>query len=289
MDQKIFNTLQETIKIDTMNALVKHPQGYKERGYKYQYDLWFIKKGIMSFTYESSDYILTEGDMFLMYPNVMYESKVISDQVELIFSHFDCLLGNSPTALMNFKLSGFYPRKAYINTTTNQIVEAFLDSYDLQSSNGFLATYITKQYFGILMAAFFDYRMKQEAVTSLSESFNSKSKNKVHRLMPAIEFIHGNYTSPISVESLARKTAISEKYFITYFRDTIGLTPLKYQTRLRMQEAVKLLYQQNYAIKEISYRLGYSDQYNFSTAFRKHYGIAPSKYLTDGEKVLGVK
>lgn len=50
-----------------------------------------------------------------------------------------------------------------------------------------------------------------------------------------------------------------------------------------MHNAVFLIKQQRYTIKEISYTLGYNDQYNFSTAFKKHYGVEPSNYLSSGE------
>lgn len=282
MDAKVFNTLQDHIQLSSVNASVRHGEGHKEKGYKLQYDLWLIRRGKVAFEYDGSTYELNEGDMFLMYPNTIYESQVLSDGLDLIYCRFDYSLAGSPSALLNFPFSGHYPRSAYVGTGTEKVCDDFLRSFDQQSENEFLSTYINKQYFNILIAAFFDYKMKNSDDTGDAH----KSLKKLNRLMPALEHIHNNYNRQVSTSELADLTAMNEKYFISYFKQVLGLTPHQYHMQLRMQKAVSLLGQQLYTIKEIAYMLGYRDQYNFSAAFKNHYKVAPSQYLNYGEKLL---
>ena len=45
-----------------------------------------------------------------------------------------------------------------------------------------------------------------------------------------------------------------------------------------MQKAKELLDSTNWQIQEISEKVGYEDQLNFSRIFRKYEGISPSEY-----------
>ena len=48
-------------------------------------------------------------------------------------------------------------------------------------------------------------------------------------------------------------------------------------TQTRMQEAKQLISQKELNLAQISKELGYKQQHNFTTAFKKYFGINPSK------------
>lgn len=98
------------------------------------------------------------------------------------------------------------------------------------------------------------------------------------RINNALEFIHLNYMQEITLEMLAEKAYCAKNYFVRLFKKEIGITPYQYIKNYRMGVATDLLYR-GYTIKEVAKRIGFSDAYAFSAAFRKFFGIYPSTYL----------
>jgi AraC-like DNA-binding protein len=99
----------------------------------------------------------------------------------------------------------------------------------------------------------------------------------ISRLHDALSFISNNIDKSISNSDLAKISRMSEKYFITYFKKTVGITPAKFITKEKMKRALILLHEKKYSIKEISQKVGYTDQYTFSKVFAKTYKVPPSK------------
>ncbi len=68
------------------------------------------------------------------------------------------------------------------------------------------------------------------------------------------------------------------------FLKALGLTPLKYLERLRIDEARRLLRIGGFSIKEVALRSGFGDQYYFSRVFRKVVHMSPSAFVMAKEK-----
>jgi AraC-like DNA-binding protein len=62
------------------------------------------------------------------------------------------------------------------------------------------------------------------------------------------------------------------------FLQHTGQTPLNFLTARRIEEAKHLLAMQGYSIKEVAYRVGFSDPYYFSRVFSKTAGTSPSEF-----------
>lgn len=62
------------------------------------------------------------------------------------------------------------------------------------------------------------------------------------------------------------------------FRKAFGCSPRAMLQRLRMACAKNLLLESILSIKEISTRVGYQHQHDFNRVFRRHVGVAPSKW-----------
>lgn len=94
------------------------------------------------------------------------------------------------------------------------------------------------------------------------------------------EYIDHHYTSPsLSVKAISEYCFISESYLRKLFLDKLGRSPFKYVTDIRMQKAKILLYEKR-PITEIARLVGYSDVYQFSRAYKRYYGYAPSAHMS---------
>lgn len=92
-------------------------------------------------------------------------------------------------------------------------------------------------------------------------------------------FIEQNYTTPISLESIASAFHFDSSYLTKIFKKYMGETPLKYIIDLRIERAKKLMESQpDLNIKDICTMVGYYDQHYFSRIFKNITGNTPSEY-----------
>lgn len=80
----------------------------------------------------------------------------------------------------------------------------------------------------------------------------------------------------LSLASLARTLHTAPEHLCREFHDALGLPPMTFRNQLRMRAATNLLRNSNLPCKAIAGRLGYSDLYAFSKAYRRMTGRPPS-------------
>lgn len=98
-------------------------------------------------------------------------------------------------------------------------------------------------------------------------------------IRPQVYYIKENYGNPeINNNFLSRMTNISEVYFRRLFSLSMGVPPMTYLRRLRIDHAKRYLKEHSMSIDEIARLCGYGSQYYFSTAFKKETGVSPSEY-----------
>lgn len=84
------------------------------------------------------------------------------------------------------------------------------------------------------------------------------------------------HRADLTVCEIARHGNISEVYLRKLFARELGMSPSRKLTELRMQRA-RLLIAEKRPLKEIASNVGYADVYQFSRAFKRHFGYPPSK------------
>lgn len=81
-----------------------------------------------------------------------------------------------------------------------------------------------------------------------------------------------------SQQEMADRCNCSRNHLVRLFRKYLGTTPRQYLLELRMRRAKQLLAGEQLSVKEISARVGYENALNFSTEFRRRFGMPPSEY-----------
>ncbi len=92
-------------------------------------------------------------------------------------------------------------------------------------------------------------------------------------------YMYSNYNKKIKVEDLAGMCNLSLHRFAHKFKDLIGVTPIEYLTRIRINEAKYLLSNSFLNISEISSIVGYDNPLYFSRVFKKVTGLSPRNYV----------
>jgi AraC-like DNA-binding protein len=66
--------------------------------------------------------------------------------------------------------------------------------------------------------------------------------------------------------------------FLRQFKNTVGMTPHAWLTRLRLERACAALRQGGRLVADVAQESGFYDQSHFNRAFRLAYGVPPSRY-----------
>jgi AraC-like DNA-binding protein len=92
-------------------------------------------------------------------------------------------------------------------------------------------------------------------------------------------FMQSNFKSDLTIEQFAHYTGRSLTAFKNDFDSIFHLTPQRWLTKRRLQEARKLMENTGEKPLDIYLEVGFKSLSHFSTAFKKEYGIPPSQLL----------
>jgi transcriptional regulator GlxA family with amidase domain len=81
-----------------------------------------------------------------------------------------------------------------------------------------------------------------------------------------------------SVTGLAKEAGMSRSAFAREFKAMLGVTPIEFVTRIRLNLARRLLVSTARPVEAIATEVGFSSRSHFSRVFRDHYGIDPSTF-----------
>lgn len=94
----------------------------------------------------------------------------------------------------------------------------------------------------------------------------------------SIEDMKRKLSEPLSIDDLARFAMYSKFHFSREFQRITGISPRRFLSALRIQEAKRLLLATDMTVTEISSAVGYSSVGTFSSRFASSVGLPPSAY-----------
>lgn len=96
-----------------------------------------------------------------------------------------------------------------------------------------------------------------------------------------VQMIDREYSSEITLESIAGKVYLSPGYLSRLFKKYKGKSIIKHITAIRLEKAGELLLTTNKKITDIGKEVGYPNFAYFSALFKNNYGKTPSQYRED--------
>ena len=117
-----------------------------------------------------------------------------------------------------------------------------------------------------------------ELVSLLLQMEQGMTSSSNRYVINAKEYVSQNYMKAIKVTDIAKTLNLDRSYFSTVFKNQTGMSPQQYLCEYRLERAAEFLAKGSMSVSEAAYSSGYGDIVNFSRMFKKHFGIAPSKY-----------
>ncbi|MGN7356435.1 AraC family transcriptional regulator [Paenibacillus sp. SAF-054] len=227
------------------------------------YSLHFVLSGTGTVRYGDTDYPVSKGDLFCLFPQQLhaYETER-SDTLSMFWISFE---GPQAQALLNYAgLSRSRP--LLYGSIDNRVLDI------VQTMCGKLETSTIEKGMSI-MGDFYNLIDHLRASIPITESLALQR----HWLQESIDFINVHFAK-ITVQEAADHAGKNRSYFTTAFTEALSISPKKYLNKIKMQHAASLLKDTTLTLGDISSSLGFEDVYSFSKAFKSFFRYSPSEY-----------
>lgn len=249
------------------NSVVVSRRGKLECGphLHHHIELVYMIDGCTTATADTSEVTLTNGDIFISFPNQIH-------------SYYDEYVGKSIIAIFPPDLypeyrsifSSSIPISPIIkNSPQNEKILNLLEQIIDQNNNkpSQFRDAIVKGYFLILLGEIFQM-LKFESIKTVD----------INTLKSILIYCMQNYTKDIKLSDLENDLHISRYYISHMFSSKLKMGFNEYINSLRVSDACTNLSHLDKSISEIAYGAGFNSLRSFNRAFQISTGLTPSQY-----------
>lgn len=253
------------------------------------YEMVYIKKGNAVFQIAGQPAVIGPNDIVIIKPKQPHKFIVKSESgCEFIVLHFEFTnqlnkefsevsLGD----FLNFvssKESGAFitlkvSQKNEIITLLNRILKE-KESTDIGSE--FLNYLMVLELFVLISRA-----LKMEWENSIKDK-SPKLKEVIHI---SVKYINNNFERDISLGDIAKFVFLSPSYFTRAFKEEMGISPINYLLKTRIERSKELLADTSLKISDIALSVGFSNQQRFNEIFKKYSKFTPLQYRKHREQL----
>ncbi|MCZ8516249.1 AraC family transcriptional regulator [Paenibacillus filicis] len=124
-----------------------------------------------------------------------------------------------------------------------------------------------------IISAYMEQAMEQETERSLRLTPTTETG----KINTVLQYVDEHLQEQMTVDELARLVHFHPNYFMQYFKTMLGLSPIAYINRKRMELAKVLLQDSGRTVTDVAEQVGL-ELYYFSRLFKKQTGLSPSEY-----------
>lgn len=232
------------------------------------YEIYFLLEGNCIYFIDNKVYAVQSGDIVIVPDGIIHHTKY--DDINHSRILINCASRYIPASVRSDISSGNYLyRNPQVANEARNIFEKIENEYNLKDSlSGEIISCHTHSLFYLLI---------RNDDTCLAVD----SRNKV--IEQAVAYIRENFSSDVTLSSMAEMFSVSPEHFSRMFKKETGLGFSKYLNSLRLQHAEQLLRSAHVKnITKVAEICGFEDSNYFSKKFKEVYGISPKKVQKQG-------
>ena len=120
------------------------------------------------------------------------------------------------------------------------------------------------------------FRYREVSPENISSQYK-KSQSVDDTLRNVLAWTLDNYTSNITIETVASVAGYTRVYFCNWFKEKTGITYMTHLTNVRNTN-VCLLLKSGFNVTEACYKCGFNNLSHFVKQFKRKYGVTPKQY-----------
>ncbi|WP_171690207.1 AraC family transcriptional regulator [Paenibacillus germinis] len=226
--------------------------------------LYFFLEGEGWLKINNIEYYPVPGELFLVPAGTRISCSTDESNPFLTYwCHFTATVGENN--LFDLLITPHCIAMRNDETIKNQFQELITQ----HESDGLAAPFIVKSLLFHLMSRFIE--------RSTVDPLQTASIPSVHKLYIVLQYIEKHLTEQMTVDMLSQLVHFHPKYFLHYFKSMLGVSPIVYINKKRMQKANSLLLHSDMTIAEIAEQLGMQTPY-LSRMFKRFTGFSPNEF-----------
>ena len=249
-----------------------HPQYVMPLHWHREMEIIRVISGTIAIYINNEEYILGAGDIVLVAPGCLHRGEPVDCVYDCVVFDLRMISGYNVTAVSDM-IHRLISSEVEIDPICTEIVDI---------AGELLDTVVDGEQYYELKASYLAAELIQ-TLYALGEvrSCGAENKRLAHRraqMALLIEKIEKDYTSKITLSSLASIAQINEKYLCRFFKEFTGQTPIDYVNRLRIDRACYDMTVNKMNVTEAAFECGFNELSYFSKIFKKYKGITPGQY-----------
>jgi AraC-like DNA-binding protein len=226
-------------------------------------EITMVLRGRINITINQQEYVLSEGDIAVIFPNQPHSYKTIqSNQILLVF--IDAAFSGDYTG----DLTGYLPKDpvlpkpslpSHIPDVLNTLYQLYMDQAD---------TRLLKAYISVILGHLLP-------ITSLGKMEHSRDLDVIQRILAYVDL---HFLESISLDTVAKELGISKFLISRIFSEQLHSSFRDYINGRRSALAHLLLLSTTRPVTEIAFDSGFNSLRSFYRAFKKEYGVSPNEF-----------
>jgi AraC-like DNA-binding protein len=256
---------------------------YIFKGEKHNFwEFLYVDKGEVEVMADTKGYKLTQGDIIFHKPNE-FHSEWANGRVapNLMIMSFEC----TDTAMEFFedKILRVEPSEK------NLIAEIIKEAKGAYSNSLGGHTKLEKrqdspfgseQLIKIYLEMFLINLIRKCSFVHNSVRLNKSTLERMEKDLvdDIIEYMHQNISSELAFEDICNHFSLGKTHLKTLFKSKTNIGVMTYFKQLKINDAKRLIREQQYNFTEVAYMLGYKSVHTFSRSFKEATNMSPSEY-----------
>jgi AraC-like DNA-binding protein len=219
------------------------------------------------------------GECYLVYTPSLNEIHRFDAQetktyyVEITEDYFTSMLGDPDDKFLgslkdNILRGEFFGMKT--NRQSSRHIQMISDLYECPfegSLGNMMMEGSLQRFVALQLASFVDHPQKRESI----------SKRDKEIMYAVKEYLLATFHENHSLVDLSKHFGINQNKLKKSFRELFGVPVIEYLYNLKMEQARLMLYDQGMNVSEVAPVVGYKNSNHFATAFKRKYGVSPSR------------
>ncbi len=240
------------------------------------FELIYFVDGISYVTFTTKEYECHKGDIILIPPFTKHKIQSSLDNPhDNYWIHFDIYPIYKQNHFTNILYNNSHDYLIKVANDT-ELIKLYhqLESEMKTKKPGYIA-----QFEILLKQILLHINRNLISTKKLTIDHNISSSIEEDIINQSVKYIENNIENNITIQDIYLNLHISESSLYKAFSKVMAITPNNFLQMQKLKRAEYLMITTNYSIKEISDILGFSNQYYFSSVFKKYYSMSPKQYI----------
>lgn len=254
-----------------------------------KHDFWeflYVDKGEVEVMADTEGYKLKQGEMIFHKPNefhnVWANGRVAPN---LVVISFECK-SNAMSFFNNKIISISDYEKNLLSQIIREASEAFLSPLNISALRKlekkdysiFGCEQLIKIYLEQLLIQLVRKGISIRSESRLSSAAKERSDDDMVKKI--INYLNDNVSANLTFDDICHFSKLSRTNLKTLFKEKTGSSLIEYYKALKVEEAKKMIREEQFNFTEIAEKLGYTSIHYFSRHFKKATEMTPSEYAS---------